>query len=103
MSADVGALSHQKQVQRMYDLTYELLETAEKYQVSIDDALANRLASVQDETARQKLTSLVREWLGPEIDRFIRLMEDEALGLLHRIYETDSLLDKSNLITEVML
>lgn len=95
--------THQEQVQRMYDLTYELLDSAERYRSTIEGALAMQLTAVHDEAARGKLTSLVRDWLGPEIDRFVQLVQDDAIGLLHRIYETDSLLDKSNLFTEVML
>ena len=91
-------------VQRMYDLAIELTNLLDEYRGDLREELhRHNHTRGAGETGVDKLQVVVDDWLVPACDSMIRLLEDDFMPYLNRVYNTGAMMSRPNFEQDIIV
>jgi hypothetical protein len=91
-------------VQRMYELVIELTNLVDEYRGDLREDLRRRDEATRPEPGEvNKLQVVVEDWLVPACDSMIRLLEDDFMPFLNRVYNTGAMMSRPNFEQDIIV
>jgi hypothetical protein len=86
----------QQRVDRMYDLALELTDVLREYKADLQAELVRR-------GHPEKVSVVVNDWLVPACDSMLKLIEDDFMPYLNRIYNTGTMMNRKNFEQDIVV